>query len=51
MVNIDHRYAFCRAKQDASILTVQTYKEIFDVKNRKGTMYGYMKQKYMYDYR
>ena len=44
MLSIDHLYAFCRAKQDASIPSMQTQKEMFDVKNPKSTIYGYISQ-------
>ena len=40
-MSIDHRYAFERAKQDASVPIVKTYKKLLDVKSLKATMYGY----------
>ena len=43
-VSIDHRYAFERAKQDASVPIVKTYKKLLDVKSLKATMYGFTGQ-------
>ena len=43
-VSIDHRYAFERAKQDASVHIVKAYKKLLDVKSLKATMYGYTGQ-------